>query len=181
MNLASAEVAQLGYWLISPDMNAIELLQQQHQHVRKLFSRLEKARSSIEKDRICQQLADNLIAHMAIEEQIFYPAAMGSAMSESQLREALAEHQEAKDLLVEVLDMDMSLAKSFEQKMSLLQEKVEHHVKEEEDEIFKHAREVMDEDELEQLGAQMKELFIEQMSAEPTSGLTEAEPERPRA
>lgn len=154
-------------------MNAVRLLEQQHQDVRELFSLFEKARDSIDKDRICQQLADNLAAHMVIEEQIFYPAAFAAMDDESQLQEALAEHQEAKDILVAILDMDMSLgAKDFEQQMSLLQQKIEHHVEEEENEVFKRAREVLDKDELERLGDEMKALFTEQMSGEPTASLT---------
>jgi hemerythrin-like domain-containing protein len=153
-------------------MNAIQLLKQQHQDVRDLFGLFEKARDATDKDRICQQLADNLAAHMIIEEQMFYPAAFGAMKDPSLRQESLAEHQEAKNLLAEILDMDMSLGgQSFEQKMKLLEQKIEHHVQEEENEVFTRARQVMSEDELDQLGLSMKALYTEQMAGEPSETL----------
>lgn len=154
-------------------MNAVKLLEQQHQDVRDLFALFEKARDSTDKDRICQQLADNLAAHMTIEERIFYPAVFGVMNNPSQRKEALAEHQEAKDILTEILDMDMSLGgQEFAKQMSLLEQKIEHHVQEEEDEVFKQARELLDEDELERLGEEMKALFTQEMTGEPSETLT---------
>jgi hemerythrin-like domain-containing protein len=153
-------------------MNAVKLLKQQHQDVRDLFELFDKARDATDKDRICQQLADNLAAHMTIEEQIFYPAAFSAMQDESRREEAFAEHQEAKDILAEILDMDMSLGgQDFEQRIKLLQQKIEHHVQEEENEVFKQVREVMNDDELDRLGLEMKALFAEEMSSEPTETL----------
>jgi hemerythrin-like domain-containing protein len=155
-------------------MNAVTLLKQQHQDVRDLFELFDKARDSIDKDRICQQLANNLAAHMTIEEQIFYPAAFSAMNDESQREEAFAEHQEAKTLLAEILDMDMSLGgHDFAEKMSLLRQKIEHHVQEEENEVLERVREVMDRDELNRLGDEMKALFTQEMAAEPSETLTE--------
>lgn len=166
-------------------MNAIQLLKQQHQDVRDLFELFEKARDSIDKDRVCQQLADNLAAHMVIEEQIFYPAVFGAMKDAARKQEALAEHQEAKDLLAEILDMDMSLGgQNFAQKMDLLKQTVEHHVQEEEGEVFKQAREVLDRHDLNRLGDEMKTLFTQEMAGEPSEALiqggTEAESETSR-
>jgi hemerythrin superfamily protein len=155
-------------------MNAVKLLKQQHQDVRDLFELFDKARDSVDKDRICQQLANNLAAHMTIEEQIFYPAAFSALKNESMRQEAFDEHQEAKEILSDILDMDMSLGgQEFTQKIRLLQQKIEHHVQEEEDEIFKQVRQVMDDDELDRLGLEMKALFAEEMMREPSETLTE--------
>jgi hemerythrin-like domain-containing protein len=153
-------------------MNAVKLLKQQHQDVRDLFELFDKARDATDKDRICQQLADNLAAHMMIEEQIFYPAAFRAMNDDARREESFAEHQEAKDILAEILDMDMSLGgQEFQQKIKLLQQKIEHHVQEEEDEVFKQARQVMDDDEMDRLGLEMKALFSEVMMGEPTETL----------
>jgi hemerythrin-like domain-containing protein len=155
-------------------MDAIKFLKDQHQNVRELFSLFEKARESTDQDMICQQLADNLAAHMAIEEEIFYPAVFSAMNDESGLQEAMAEHQEAKDILAEILDMDMSLGEQrFEEQMRLLQQAIERHVQEEEDEVFKQTREVLGSDELDRLGMQMKALWAEQMSGEPSESLLE--------
>jgi hemerythrin-like domain-containing protein len=162
-------------------MNAVQLLKHQHQDVRDLFALFEKARDSIDKDRICQQLADNLAAHMIIEERIFYPAAFSAMGDKSRLQEALAEHQEAKDILAEVLDMDMSLGgQVFEKKMSVLKQKVEHHVQEEEDEILEQARHALGNDELKRLGDEMKTRFTQEMAGEPSETLTEGASETSR-
>jgi hemerythrin-like domain-containing protein len=153
-------------------MNAIQLLKQQHQDVRDLFELFEKASDSTDKDRICQQLANNLAAHMTIEEQIFYPAAFDAVKDESQRQEAFSEHQEAKEILAEVLDMDMSLGgQNFEERIHLLRQKIEHHVREEEDVLLERVREVMDRDELKRLGEEMKILFTQEMAGEPSESL----------
>jgi hemerythrin-like domain-containing protein len=155
-------------------MDAIKFLKDQHQNVRELFSFFEKAQESTDKDTICQQLADNLAAHMAIEEEIFYPAVFNAMNDESRLQEAMAEHQEAKGILAEILDMDMSLGQQrFEEQMKLLEQKIEQHVQEEENETFERAREVLSDDELDRLGVSMKALWVEQMSGEPTESLLE--------
>lgn len=155
-------------------MNAVNLLKQQHEEVRDLFEQFEQAEDATDQDAICQKLADNIAAHMIIEERIFYPAAFGAMNSEERMSHALAEHQEAKQLLAEILDMDMSLGgEEFESKMKLLQEKIEQHVEEEENEVFKETRKVLGNDALKRLGVQMQEMFDQLMAGEPSDMLNE--------
>jgi hemerythrin-like domain-containing protein len=153
-------------------MTAIKFLKQQHQDVRELFALFERAQEATDKDTICQQIADQLGAHMTIEEQIFYPAVFGALNDQTRLQKAMAEHQEAKDILFEILDMDMSLGESFDEKMRLLQQKIEQHVQEEESEIFEQARDALSGDEMDRLLLEMKALFVLEVLREPTERLT---------
>src|SRR5262245_31909867 len=104
-------------------MNAIHLLKQQHDEVKALFAKFEKADDDTERDTICQKLADNLAAHMTIEERIFYPAAFSAMNDEAQLDKSTREHDEVKRLLAEILDADMSLdEQNFCANMQLLKQ-----------------------------------------------------------
>jgi iron-sulfur cluster repair protein YtfE (RIC family) len=150
-------------------MNAIQLLKQQHQDVRDLFERIEQAEDTSEKENILRELADNLAAHMTIEETIFYPAAFTS--DESRYSEAVKEHASAKRLLVELLEMSTDDEK-FDDKVTKLQEEVEHHVEEEESQLFKTAKQELEADELKRLGDEMKNLFDEEMAAQPSRSLS---------
>ncbi|MDY7229106.1 hemerythrin domain-containing protein [Hyalangium rubrum] len=148
-------------------MNAIELLKEQHDEVNKLFKRYEKLADSADEERreLFIQIADRLSAHATIEEQYFYPASK-SARTEDQLLEAVEEHLAVKRLIADLLDMEPS-DENFDAKMKVLMENVEHHVEEEEKELFKDVKKILSEDQLLALGVQMKAEFDELMEAEP--------------
>ena len=85
-------------------MNAIELLEQQHKQVKKLFEEIEEAESG-EKEELFDEVADALAVHAAIEEQHFYPATK-DARTEELLHEAVEEHLAAKRIIADLLEMD---------------------------------------------------------------------------
>jgi hemerythrin superfamily protein len=147
-------------------MKAIELLKQQHEEVRDLYTKYQQADDSDEKQALFEELADNLAAHAAIEERLFYPATYGSEL-EQELREAVEEHlavkRELADLLALTPDED-----GFDAKMKVLMEMVEHHIDEEERAILPGAEERLGEDRLERLGAQMEQLFEDLMNDGPS-------------
>jgi hemerythrin-like domain-containing protein len=154
-------------------MNAIHLLKQQHDDVKELFKKFEKADDEIEKDSICQQLANNLAAHMTIEERIFYPCVFSAMNDEAQLAKSMQEHEEAKRLLAQILDNDMSRDEdNFEDNMEQLKLMIAQHVAEEEEGVFKETKKVLANDELKRLGEQMKELFDQEMAGEPAEILS---------
>ena len=115
-------------------MDAITLLKQQHREVEELFEQFEKACESDQDEDVRMELftriADNLAAHCAIEEKIFYPSVYVDD-TQDKLREAVEEHLSAKRVIADLLDMSPMDAQ-FKAKMSVLKEEILHHVEEEE-------------------------------------------------
>jgi len=139
-------------------VDAIELLKGQHQEVNALFKKIEKAEED-EKQDLFDQLADALAVHTAIEEKHFYPATR-NARTEELLQEAVEEHLSAKRVIADLLEMSPE-DPQFEAKVSLLKEQIEHHVEEEENELFPKVRETLKKEELEDLGVVMEDLAEE--------------------
>jgi hemerythrin superfamily protein len=148
-------------------MNALELLKEQHDEVDKLFKRYEKLGDDADGERreLFIMIADRLSAHATIEEQFFYPASK-AARTEEKLLEAVEEHLAIKRIISDLLDMEPD-DESFDAKMKVLQENVEHHVEEEEGDLFKNVKRLLSEDQLFALGVQMKAEFDELMESEP--------------
>ena len=137
-------------------MDAISLLEEDHKKVKKLLSDLDGTTERAVKTRqeLFATVKQELEVHEAIEEEIFYPA--------------LKEHPKAKDLVLEayeehnVVDMVMKEIEgvayddeTWGAKLTVMKENVEHHIEEEEDEMFKQARQVFSKDELVDLGERM--------------------------
>ena len=115
-------------------MNAIEVLEAQHAEVKKLFKQIEKAKDSRTSRRLFDRLAAVLVVHDAIERAIFYPAREHTMGMADLLGEALVEHG-----LIELslYQADAATAgEGFKYKVTVLREVVEHHVQEEEEELF---------------------------------------------
>jgi hypothetical protein len=140
-------------------MNATTLLKRQHKEVRTLFKQMEKTESARERRQLLDQIATALEAHTLIEEEIFYPAMreVESKKAEEMVNEAYEEHHVVKLVLRELPEVNPE-DERFEAKMTVLSELIEHHVEEEEDEMFKLAKKLGD-DELEELGIRMEERF----------------------
>jgi hypothetical protein len=128
----------------SAERNIFDLLKQDHEKVRYLFDRLEKSRkqtASLEK--LFAELEEDLQVHMDGEERFFYSALERHEESRSKVLEGYEEHMVAKSML----GTFNSLAVDDERwpaKLKVLHEMIEHHLKEEETEIFKVARKVLE-------------------------------------
>jgi hemerythrin superfamily protein len=146
-------------------MDALELLKSQHEEVKSLFKEIEKTEDEDDKLALFEELADSFAAHATIEEKIFYPAAYASATQEL-LNEAVEEHLAAKRTLADLLEMSPD-DEQFEAKVKVLQEQIDHHVQEEEGELFPKVRDELDAPQLEALGAQMEEMFEAEMEESP--------------
>jgi hypothetical protein len=142
-------------------MNAMDLLKKQHKEVKALFKKLEKTDAGRERRALLDQVQIALSAHTTIEEEMFYPAVkeLDTKKAEEMVAEALEEHHVVKLVLAELPQVDVE-DEQFEAKMTVLSELVEHHVEEEEDEMFKMAKKIGT-DELEDLGMRMEERFTE--------------------
>ena len=138
-------------------MKATELLKSQHREVESLFKRIEKAKAETQKRDLFEELAANLVAHDAIEREIFYPACEQEMGMTDLLGEALVEHGVVEFSLYQA---DQAQGEEdFEFKCTVLQEVVEHHVKEEEKEFFPKVEKALGKARLEELGAEMEEAF----------------------
>lgn len=135
-------------------MNAFELLKADHRKVAELFDRLEGA-SGKEKLPIFKEINSELELHTHIEEKIFYPALEKPRKTHDLTLEAYEEHNVVKTLLSELAGA-RSADDEWQAKAKVLRENVEHHVDEEEDELFSNAEDVLSEDEIEALGDKME-------------------------
>jgi hemerythrin superfamily protein len=137
--------------------NAIDLLIEDHEHVKALFEQYEGLgeRALVGKKKLATEICTELTKHATAEEELFYPAVRAAAKdSEDMVDEAVVEHASAKELIAQILEMDAG-EDLFDAKVKVLSELIEHHVKEEEDEMFPKARKAgLD---LEALGAQIAE------------------------
>lgn len=116
-------------------MDAVRLLKQDHREVKQLFDQFENARSN-RKQQLAEQICRMLTVHAQIEEEIFYPAARQALKDTELLDEAEVEHQSAKDLIAQIQGASGADDK-FAAQVKVLGEYVQHHVKEEEGQIFK--------------------------------------------
>jgi len=149
-------------------MKATALLQSQHRKVEALFKKLENGRS--DPSPILEELANNLAAHMAIEQEIFYPRVM--QVDAEVVNESFEEHAVAELALKRLLAAEQDDEETFMARVTTLKELIEHHVEEEEQELFPDVEEKIEEDELAQLGKTMKARFEEVLEA----GFAEAVP-----
>ena len=136
-------------------MNAIKMLKQQHREVEKLFKQFEAASSAKPQREIFNEIADALAIHATIEERHFYPS-VKRQQTEDILLESVEEHLEVKRAIADLLELEVE-DDAFEAKVKVLQEDVEHHVEEEETELFPKVEKLFDEDELEAIGDAMEE------------------------
>jgi hemerythrin superfamily protein len=136
-------------------MNAIEMLKQQHREVEALFAQFKKAKSAGPQRKIFEQIADALAVHATIEEKHFYPSVKKKA-TEDLLLESLEEHLEIKRVIADLLVLDAK-DPTFEAKVTVLEEDVQHHVGEEEKELFPKVEKLFDEETLEAIAEAMEE------------------------
>lgn len=142
--------------------SAIELLKTQHEQVKTLFKRIEKASTRAAKTKLFDELAANLAAHDAIEREIFYPACEKAMGMSDLLGEALVEHGVVEFSLYQADQARKD--KDFSFKCQVLSEIVEHHVKEEEDEFFPKVQKALGKEKLAELGARMQARFEQAMA-----------------
>ncbi|HLL16601.1 MAG TPA: hemerythrin domain-containing protein [Pyrinomonadaceae bacterium] len=144
-------------------MDAITLLKSDHKKVSGIFEKLEETTENAEKTReeLFTKLKQELDLHAHIEETIFYPVLKKSDETRDITMEGIQEHHVVKVLLRELDAMTVG-SETWTAKLKVLKENVEHHVEEEEDDMFKSAREVLSKEQLEELGAQMEQEKLRQ-------------------
>ena len=137
-------------------MNAIELLKEDHKRVDKLFQQVKANEDGYNVD-VFKQIKAELDVHAHIEETIFYPYLQENGDEELQklTLEGIEEHRQAKMFLRE-LDNLVADSEKFAPKLKVLMEDIEHHVQEEEGQMFKMVESQFDETVLTELGAALE-------------------------
>lgn len=140
-------------------MNPFTLLKEDHKKVKELFKEFEAAgdRAYRKKQDIAEQICNELEVHATVEEEIFYPAVRKNSDDEAVelVLESYEEHLIVKRLIQEIRGLEAQ-DERFDAKMKVLMENVEHHVKEEENELFPQAKSDLG-DQAEELAEQMQE------------------------
>ena len=134
-------------------MNAVDLLVTHHRRMENLLKELVEAKGD-EKAQRFNEVADILAAHVTIEEKLFYPA-VKAGRTEDVLLESLEEHLSIKRVLADLIALSPS-DDTFDPKLHVLKEQVEHHHKEEEGDLFPKVRKLFDHDHLSELGERME-------------------------
>jgi hemerythrin superfamily protein len=124
-------------------VDATKLLSADHKEVKKLFKEYDKLAkgegTGEEKQAIAEQICSMLTVHATIEEEIFYPAAREAMDEQDLLDEAEVEHTSAKDLIAQIRGMSPD-DELYDAKVKVLGEYIDHHVQEEEKELFPKLR-----------------------------------------
>jgi iron-sulfur cluster repair protein YtfE (RIC family) len=135
-------------------MKATSLLESQHRNIEALFEKLECRQGSVAAT--LETLANHLVAHMAIEQEIFYPAI--KALDVERVNESYEEHALGELALKRLLGTN-SQEPTFKARFTALKELTLQHLLEEEEELFPQVEEALSEDALLQLGKTMKARF----------------------
>lgn len=135
-------------------LNAIELLKQDHREVKQLFKSFQAETDEYAQAELAKTICTALKVHTRIEEELFYPAARDEIDQPKLVEEAIVEHQAAKDLIQQIEQMEPG-EELFEARMQVLGEQIDHHVNEEETELFPACQKAGME--LDRLGRQMAE------------------------
>jgi hypothetical protein len=137
--------------------NAIELLESDHEKVKKLLERGDDTTERAVKTRteLFAQIKKEMEVHEAIEEEIFYPALKEHPKAKDIVLEGYEEHHVVDQILAELADTPVE-DERWAAKFAVMKENVEHHIEEEEDDMFAKARDVFTKEELESLGTRME-------------------------
>jgi hemerythrin superfamily protein len=119
--------------------DAIAVLKADHKEVKGWFKQYEKLDDDGEKGELAQRICQALTVHTQIEEEIFYPEVREETEEDELLDEAKVEHMSAKQLIAEIESMEPG-EELYDAKVKVLGEYVNHHVEEEEGELFPKVR-----------------------------------------
>jgi hemerythrin-like domain-containing protein len=139
-------------------MDALRLLKDDHDKMRKLLTELESTteRGVRTREELFSRIKGELTIHEVIEEEIFYPALKEHPKAKDIVLEGYEEHHVVDTVMAELEGLPVD-DESWGAKAKVMQENVEHHMEEEEGEMFQKARQVFDREELDELGTRMEQ------------------------
>jgi hemerythrin-like domain-containing protein len=144
-------------------MKATTLLERQHRNLQQLCEAVERGSASIRQS-LLPQLAGDLVAHIAVEEQVFYPAASAALKEDSWVRASRSRHAQAHESLDRVLDTPVD-GEEFARAIGELRSTVELHAEEEEEMLFPRLERVLDAGALRELALSMMALYHAKVEA----------------
>ena len=142
-----------------PEHSVIAVLRRDHRQLRQLLKEIESAHAASHRDSVLEQIENEIKQHTQLEEEIFYPAYKDAVQNKEDRKlyyEAMEEHH-AVDLVLPELRRAVIESERFSAKAKVLKDIVEHHIREEETEMFPRARTHMSEPELVQLGEEIED------------------------
>lgn len=125
--------------MTSAGQDLLEILRQDHLKVDELFGQYADTTDDAEKLNIVRQIYLELMPHAQAEEEIFYPALRDAGSDEATVEEAYSEHAASQKTLEAILSGSPDDL-TFDMKVKMLQKEIQHHVREEETELFQEAR-----------------------------------------
>ncbi|MBW3619591.1 MAG: hemerythrin domain-containing protein [Actinobacteria bacterium] len=141
--------------------DAVTLLEAQHERFRELFGDFRglAKRPSQKKQDLVRTMITELVKHAEIEEQIFYPAVREEVDGVEDLVDEDLEEHHAVELLLDELDHLSVEAARYDAKVTVVIENVEHHMEEEESDLFPRVREQLSEERRRALGGAMEAMW----------------------
>jgi hemerythrin-like domain-containing protein len=138
-------------------MDAVKMLKTDHDKVKKILADLDATteRGVKTREELFTKVKQELQIHESIEEEIFYPALKEHPKAKELVLEAYEEHHVVDTVMAEIAEVPFD-DETWGAKLTVMKENVEHHIEEEEDEMFKQARQVFSAGELEELGDRMQ-------------------------
>ena len=139
-------------------MNGLDLLKEDHRRVEKMLEQLSKTSEDdvARRQELYGQLADDMQAHEIIEEEILYPALKDHPKAREVVLEGYEEHHVVDNIMSELNDVPFD-DETWAAKFAVMKENIEHHIEEEEEDMFEKAEDIFDDAELGRLGEKMAE------------------------
>lgn len=140
-------------------MDALSLLKQDHEKVKGLIKQVEETsdRATKQREQLFQTIVDELTVHERIEEEIFYPTVQKHEKAKDLILESYVEHGVVDDLLDQISTIETGDEK-WMPSFKVFKENLEHHMKEEEGELFPKVESIFSKDQLTKMGEQMAAL-----------------------
>jgi iron-sulfur cluster repair protein YtfE (RIC family) len=139
------------------ELNALELIKSDHERIKKMFAQALDADEPAARSELLQRIRAELMAHERMEEDIFYPALRSAS---EKAKDIVLEGYEEHHVIDLILDEMFEVPEDTEQwhaKLKVLHENLEHHIEEEEEEMFSRAKKAMSRETLEELGQKMQQ------------------------
>lgn len=157
-------------------MDALALLKQDHDKVKDMLPKLRDETDAGRRSDLFGQLVRDLTVHENVEEELFYPALKQKPKAKQDVLEAFEEHHLVDEVMSDLEDTPIDSV-DWKAKYQVMTEQLEHHIEEEETKLFAEAREALDQNELEELGARMSELKEQELKQYEEEEIEELEEE----
>ncbi len=139
-------------------MDAFKLLEEDHEKVKKLLGELEETteRGTKTREELFARIKQEMIVHETLEEELLYPTLKEHDKTKEVSLEGYEEHHVVNEIMAELEETPVD-DERWAAKFAVMKENIEHHIEEEEDEMFKKGRQVLDQDRLDELGERMEQ------------------------